>query len=377
MKILSLFANIGVAEAYLEELGFEVIIANELIERRASLYSALYPNTKMICGDITSDLIYRRILEESNNRHVDVVLATPPCQGASRARQGIKHEKDIRNKLMMSAVHMIRDVNPRYAFIENVPQMSETTIEIGDKRMLVPEYIDSVLAKDYYISMNIIDTKNYSVPQTRQRLIILLSRKDQNKMWTIPAYDEKIITLEDAIGDLPSLDPHVRDLSEEERKQLFPEYEEKKKAGLKVSPWHFPPDHVKRQVIVMMHTPTGCTAFNNKKYIPLKKNGEPVSGYLSTYRRLRWCDPACTVTMDNRKISSQNNVHPGRYLGKDENGDVLYSDPRALTLFELMRVMSIPDDWPLPRNVNTAFVRSVIGEGIPPLFVKKVFENLK
>ena len=126
----------------------------------------------------------------------------------------------------------------------------------------------------------------------------------------------------------------------------------------------------------MMHTPTGKTAFDNEKYKPTKADGSIVSGYKSTYRRLRWKDPASTVTMDNRKISSQNNVHPGRYLGEDENGDVLYSDPRALSLFELMRVMSIPDNWNLPTDANEAFVRSVIGEGIPPLFIKKLYEQI-
>ena len=49
-RILSLFSNIGVAEAYLEKDGFDVAVANELIERRATLYSKIYPNTKMICG---------------------------------------------------------------------------------------------------------------------------------------------------------------------------------------------------------------------------------------------------------------------------------------------------------------------------------------
>ena len=80
--------------------------------------------------------------------------------------------------------------------------------------------------------------------------------------------------------------------------------------------------------------------------------------------------------MDNRKISSQNNVHPGHFIGTDKNGDVLYSDPRALSLFEVMKVMSLPDSWPLPLDANPAFVRSIIGEGIPPMFVKKVFENI-
>ena len=93
--------------------------------------------------------------------------------------------------------------------------------------------------------------------------------------------------------------------------------------------------------------------------------------------RQKWDTPAYTITMDNRKISSQGNVHPGRLVsrGKDGGEDV-YSDPRTLTLFELMLVMSLPKDWPLPDNTEEAFVRRIIGEGIPPLFIKKLFKNI-
>ena len=80
--------------------------------------------------------------------------------------------------------------------------------------------------------------------------------------------------------------------------------------------------------------------------------------------------------MDNRKISSQNNVHPGRYIGTDDKGNNLYSDARALTLFELMKVMSLPENWNVPLNTNESFLRRIIGEGIPPLFVKKIFSKL-
>ena len=97
---------------------------------------------------------------------------------------------------------------------------------------------------------------------------------------------------------------------------------------------------------------------------------------MSTYRRLRWDSPASTVTMDNRKISSQNNVHPGRSIGHNADGEAVYSDARALTLYELMLIMSLPENWPIPDDNSEAFLRSVIGEGIPPLFMKKVFEQL-
>lgn len=374
MKVLSMFANIGVAEAYLSELGVDVVLANELIPRRAELYSKIYPETQMMCGDITDPHTYANIVSEAQRESVDVIMATPPCQGISRA--GKQDEDDQRNLLILPVLACIRDVLPRYALIENVPQFNETTIKIDGQPVLIVDHIKSVLGNNYHISINVIDTKNYSVPQTRQRAIILLTRKDQSVLWTLPEEEKKIVSVRDAIGNLPSLDPYVSDVLEEELLEMFPNFYEKKAEAQRVSRWHTPPTHIKRQVVTMMHTPTGKTAFDNPKYIPIKADGTPVKGYKSTYRRLRWDDPASTVTMDNRKISSQNNVHPGRYIGTDSEGDVQYSDARALTLFELMRIMSLPDTWPLPHDTNEAFIRSVIGEGIPPLFIKKLFMQI-
>lgn len=375
MRALSLFANIGVAEAYLDKIGIDVVLANELIKRRAELYSAIYPHTEMICGDITEKNTYEEIKSKSIAEKIDIVIATPPCQGFSRACRN-QDENDSRNLLIMPVISLVKEIQPKYVFIENVPQLLETEVTINGNKTLIQNYIESDLGNQYHINVNQINTENYGVPQSRKRTIILLTRKDQKVVWELPDESEDKVTLEDVIGDLPPLDPFIKDVDEEEFKGLFPEYEKKKAAAAKVSIWHQPPIHIKRQVITMIHTPTGKTAFDNEKYIPRKEDGSAVKGYKSTYRRLRWIDPASTVTMDNRKISSQNNVHPGHYLGVDDNGDVLYSDPRVLSLFELMRVMSLPDDWPLPSDANVAFVRSVIGEGIPPLFVKKVFEKI-
>lgn len=375
MRALSLFANIGVAEAYLDKIGVDVVLANELIKRRAELYSAIYPHTEMICGDITEKNTYEEIKSKSIAEKIDIIIATPPCQGFSRACRN-QDENDSRNLLIMPVISLVKEIQPKYVFIENVPQLLETEVTINGNKTLIQNYIESDLGNQYHINVNQINTENYGVPQSRKRTIILLTRKDQKVVWELPDESEDKVTLEDVIGDLPPLDPFIKDVDEEEFKGLFPEYEKKKAAAAKVSIWHQPPIHIKRQVITMIHTPTGKTAFDNEKYIPRKEDGSAVKGYKSTYRRLRWIDPASTVTMDNRKISSQNNVHPGHYLGVDDNGDVLYSDPRVLSLFELMRVMSLPDDWPLPSDANVAFVRSVIGEGIPPLFVKKVFEKI-
>lgn len=182
--------------------------------------------------------------------------------------------------------------------------------------------------------------------------------------------------MRDAIGYLPKLDPFITDVDEKELLTIVPNYYEREKQALTISKWHKPPHHIKRQVVVMQHTPTGQTAFDNETFYPIKEDGCAVKGFRNTYKRQQWDIPAYTVTMDNRKISSQNNVHPGSEDGVDVNGLPEYSDARVLTLFELMKIMSIPESWPIPIGTSEAFLRRIMGEGIPPLFVKKVFSKL-
>lgn len=375
MKIVSLFANIGVAEAYLEQLGFDVVIANESIKRRAELYSKIYPKTNVICGDFSSKNIFNKLVNDCKKECVDIVIATPPCQGMSTVGQQIKG--DERNNLIVPTIDFIKNILPKYAFIENVPQFLNTYIEFKGKDIIIKDFIDSQLNSKYNIEFNIVDSKNYSVPQTRERAIILMTRKDQENKWTIPPKHPKIITLKEVIGDLPIIDPFVKDVTENEMLTIFPKFKERKKEALKISKWHNPPHHVKRQIIAMMHTPTGQSAFNNNIHKPIKENGEFVKGFPNTYKRQNWDAPAYTITMDNVKISSQNNVHPGRQIKKNDDGSLVYSDPRTLTLFEIMKLMSLPEDWNIPTNTSEAFLRRVIGEGIPPLLVKSIFENLK
>lgn len=375
MKVLSLFANIGVAEAYLKEIGFDVVVANELIERRALLYSKIYPETHMICGDITDKKVFDKIVKESIEAGVNIIMATPPCQGMSTVGQQLAD--DVRNRLVCQVVEAVKEIKPQYVMIENVPAFLSTEILVGDKKILIPDLLNEELGQDYVIHKKVVDTKDYSVPQTRERAIVLMTKKGQGLEWLVPPKDNVVITMRDAIGDLPRLDPFITDVDEKELLEIVPHYYERAKQAEQISKWHIPPHHIKRQVVVMQHTPSGQTAFDNEVYYPIKADGKPVKGFRNTYKRQNWDTPAYTVTMDNRKISSQNNVHPGVLEYVDKNGEDIYSDARALTLYELMKIMSIPDSWPVPEDTSEAFLRRIIGEGIPPLFVKKVFENLK
>lgn len=375
MRVASLFANIGVAEAYLNDIGFDVVLANELIPRRADLYSKIYPETNIVCGDISDASILQKLINASKRLKVEVVIATPPCQGMSSVGQ--QNKNDHRNNLIIPTISFIKSTKPKYAFIENVPQFLTTNIFHDGSEIGIIELIKSELSFAYHIEINVVDAKHYSVPQTRERAILLLSKKTNSKKWTVPPKHKKVVTLRDAIGNLPPIDPFIKDVSEAEMRKVFPDFEKKKAAALKISKWNNPPRHVKRQIVAMSYTPTGKSAFNNKLFKPKKDNGELIKGFPNTYKRQNWDTPGYAITMDNVKISSQDNVHPGRPMGKDAKGRQVYSDPRVLTLYELMRVMSLPEDWPVPENTSEAFLRRIIGEGIPPLLVKHIFEQLK
>ena len=368
LRGVSLFANVGIAEAYLERLGVIIEVANEIDQNRARFYQEVYKNTHMICGDITDDTIRDAVVAECIEKKVDFVIATPPCQGMSEA--GLRLEFDERNQLVWYAIDVIKRINPRFVLLENVPKQLTTKIKLNGQVMLIPEYIKKELAERYNFNREtLIMAKDHGVPQLRERNIFLLVRKDQNINWEFPEKKPEI-TLRDAIGDLPSLDPLLREGIEETLKH-FPKYEEKRLAGLAVSKWHFPPKHSWKQVEWMMHTPSGKSAIYNEKYYPQKADGSHIKAHHNHYRRLKWDMPCRTVTQNNGVISSLACVHPGRPYNTVE-GELLYSDPRVLTIYELLIVMSLPLDWPIPEWAEETFIRKVFGEGIPSNLVREI-----
>lgn len=371
IKGVSLFANVGIAEAYFKELGIDIVIANELIDKRAKFYADVYPDTNMICGDITDDEVRSNIVNKAIEADVDFVIATPPCQGMSMA--GNRAEFDIRNELIYHAIDVIKRIKPKYALIENVPTILRTKIAVDGEVMLIPQYLNKELGDEYNFNKEtLVKAMDYGVPQMRERNIFLLVRKDQNIEWEFPA-KSKPITLEEAIGHLPSVDPLLREGMEFTLK-IFPDFNKKKEAAEALSKWHKPPKHSWKQVQWMMHTPSGKSAIYNPIHFPQKDDGSRVVAHHNHYRRMSWEKPSRTITQNNGVISSLACVHPGRpyQVGKE----TLYTDPRVLTIYEILIVSSLPTNWPIPEWADESLIRKVIGEGIPPLLIKAIMQEL-
>ncbi len=375
-RAISLFASAGIAETYFERQGVHVRVASELLEERVKLYRKMYPDVRMFQGDITSNNIYNQVIEAARDEKCDFLLATPPCQGMSKA--GLKKKGDPRNSLILVVIKAIKDLKPKFAIIENVPEITWAKIEYDGELIKIGDLLERELGIDYSFNHHkIVNTMNYGIAQSRERCVFLLSRKDTHVKWEFPEAEERILTMRDAIGDLPSLDPFVTDITEEQRKELFPDFDKKKAAGLAVSPWHYPPNHVYRHVIAMMHTPEGCSAMNNKVFFPAKKDGTKTKGFNNTYKRQHWDKPAFTITMYTSRIGSQQNGHPGYPIIDSEDEETrIWSDPRTMTIFEIMRLTSLPDDWNMPLDTSHNLVREVLGEGVPPRLLEKALIKL-
>jgi len=374
IKGLSLFSGAGVAETYLNSVGVDVVVANEIDDKRASFFRHIYSKCNMITGDIRDSKIRNEIVSKSIDKKVDFIIATPPCQGMSIA--GKMNELDKRNQLIFYAIDVIKKIKPRFVLIENVPRQLKTMIKVGGKTMLIPDYIKSELSKIYLFNKeSLIRAMDHGVPQMRKRSIFIFSRIDTGIKWHFPK-KSKLITLEKALKNVPSLYPLLREGLEMTIKK-FPKFLEYEKRGASVSKWHFPPTHSWKMVEWMMHTPSGKTAFENEIYYPQKKDGIRIKGHSNHYRRNDWNKPSRAITQNNGVISSLTCVHPGHLVtDRGTEKSRIYSDPRVFSIYELLIISSLPINWDIPDWAQENFIRKVIGEGIPPLLIKLIVKEL-
>lgn len=346
INAVSLFSSAGIGELRLPD-NINVVAANELLQSRANCYQFFYPNTKMLCGDITSEKIKEKMVEYANRNNCKLLIATPPCQGLStlgKNKGQDQYENDRRNFLILEVLDVIDACDFDYILIENVPKFIEMYFPYDGQYLRLEEILNKKYSNIYTIDIRVLNAKDYGVPQSRPRAIVKMWKHGISWSWP---QKEKEITLKEAIGHLPSLEPG-------------------EDSGI---PWHFAKPQNERAVIAMRHTEPGKSAIANEVYYPKKKDGSRIKGFHNTFKRMVWNQPCPARTTYCGSISSHNNVHPG-YLQPDGT----YSDPRVLTLLETFIVSSIPETIEFPENTTDTFIRTVIGEAIPPHLMERILE---
>lgn len=180
IKGISLFSGVGVSNAYLKDIGIEIVVANELLEKRAEFYKHLYPKSKMIVGDIKDKEVFNKILTSAIQTKAQLLLITPPCQGFSIAGKNKDKEKiltDESNFLIFKALELIDKHDFDYILIENVSRFIKTPFPYKGSFKTITEILHDKFSSKYSIESSVLNTKDYGVPQIRLRAIIKLHKK--------------------------------------------------------------------------------------------------------------------------------------------------------------------------------------------------------
>ena len=265
MNYASMFSGAGIGETYLADLGFNLVVSSELIENRAKLHKHFYNKSLVIHGDITKTSNYNLFKKTCIENNVEFILATPPCQGFSLAGKNKNIDQmleDRRNYLIFTVIDMIKDVNPSYILIENVPRFIKMGFPYKDKITNVVDIIADVLKDSYDVNAKILNAKHYGIPQNRERSFIKIYKKGLN--WELPQPENNVYTIREAIGHLPSIES----------------------GEISNNKLHFGRKHSEKHIEWMKHTPSGKSAFENKIFYPQDNKGQKINGFSATYQRM-------------------------------------------------------------------------------------------
>lgn len=378
---MSLFSCAGVGCYGFKQEGYHCIATNELVQRRLNVQkfnSKCDYDSGYISGDITSietkEKIYAEIdkWSELGNDRVDVVVATPPCQGISVINHK-KNEHDLkRNSLVVESIEIIQTIRPRIFIFENVQAFQKTvcTTKSGEN-ITIGDYIRDALGGEYLITGRILNFMNYGSNSSRTRTLVIGVDKEYKNLFTpyelFPSYRTER-TLREVIGNGRFKPLEWGEICQTDFYHAFRTYD------LKMRPW-------------IHDLKEGESAFNNKD--PQKRPHRIVNGQMientqknrDKYTRQRWDRFIQCVHTRNDLLAAQNTIHP------DED--------RVFSIRELMEMMSIPYefrwvDYSIEKlnslsdeqkhklyKENEVNIRQCLGEAVPTEVIRQIAQRIR
>lgn len=376
MNYVSLFSSAGIGDYGFFQAGFKLIASNELLSKRMDIQLANHIAAKdsaYILGDITTEKVREAVLNEvkqyyiNSNDTLDILVATPPCQGISVANHYKKSSDLKRNSLVLESILIAEKLNPKIIVFENVKRFLKTACtDIDNKTYSINEIINKHLSEDYCIYGKELNFKDYGANSSRPRTLVIATRKDMQIRPEL-LMPSKITskTLRQVIGDLPSL-TQMGEIDSTDILHSFRKYRPDMRDWIhSVKP--------------------GESAFNNTD--PLKRPHRVIHGKIipnvnknsNKYTRQQWDKVAPAIHTRNDILASQNTIHP--------------EDDRVFSIRELMRMMNVPATfkWSLEsydylNDLNQSqkaawlkkhaiTIRQSIGEAVPTVIFRKIGEK--
>lgn len=376
---ISLFSSAGIGCYGFKEENFHCIATVELLERRLKIQRFNYKctfNNGYICGDMTQQETKDKVFAELvfwrkwfNITDLDVLIATPPCQGMSVANHKKKNELG-RNSLVVESIDMVKKIMPKFFIFENVRAfLTSICTDLDGKDKPIKEAIDTNLAGKYNILYKVVNFKDYGCPSSRTRTLVIGVRKDLKEITPYDFFPDKQPerTLRQVIGHLPSLRT-MGEISETDIYHNFRKYSPQMESWI---------SDIKEGQSAFDNTDTNKIPHYVKDGVVVynaQKNGDK-------YTRQYWDKVGPCIHTRNDILASQNTVHP--------------TDNRVFSIREIMLMMSVPysfkwSDIPfeelnsLPLEEKQRFlkkeemnIRQNLGEAVPTVIFRQIASKIR
>lgn len=372
----------GLSLGFLQE-GFNVKLANDIEDVCIQTYKYNHPElptNKLIQGDIKQivDNIDKFIDED-----IDIVVGGPPCQGFSEAnRQRVID--DPRNKLYKYFVQAVEKICPKFVVMENVKGMLKVANQVVEDYESLRIYKNGNMYS-YKVKYNVLNSQNFSVAQSRERLIYIAIRNDVEETLKITPqmiFDDiekkcrnnKYFILQDALNDIkPLAAPRVKNMNEVDsditgKKIDINLYEDNSNEYLKLInmgrdiPYVF--NHKARyvsdvnyEIYKRLNPGDDATDDKIKDIMPYAHRNHC---FKDKYFKLHADRPCRTITAHLR-MDCHSHIHPYQI--------------RALTPREAARVQSFPDDYLFWGAYLKTYMQ--VGNAVPPMMARGIAREIK
>ena len=374
IKVVDLFSGAGgltfgfqkaiYRNRFRDDDSFQIIFANELNFEASQSFKANFPNIKMFNDDIQT--IDEEFLNDKqvDIHDVDLIIGGPPCQSFSTVG---KRQYDERAKMYKEYRRLLSIIRPKMFIFENVYGL--LTMKDDQNRPVIENVIESFENfRDfednlgYDIHTELLNAKDYGVPQSRERVFLVGIRNDLliKEGWEFPPKKvSKPLSVSDAISDLPKLnngeEKSFYDSKPNTKYQYLMRDGERRLTNHKNGTYGL-------RMLEIMKQGEGKNQIN--KLVDEGKASKELyltSGYRNSYGRLWWDKPSSTITNNLSTPSSLRCIHP--------------KQNRALTSREGARLQSFPDSFQFYGSKTQVNIQ--IGNAVPPLLSIALADSVK
>ena len=344
---IDLFSGAGGMSIGAIAAGIDVKVAVEIDKYAAITYKINHPNTKLFNDDVRNVKINGHCKTGKND--VKILFGGPPCQGFSTSNQKTRNKENENNWLFKEYFRLTKEQNPDWVIVENVKGIVET-----ENGFFFEKIIKELKKLGYTSNYAILNAADYGVPQIRNRVFIVGSL--HGIKYEFPQIiTKKHITVNEAISDLPVLKSGANYLELDYKCEAKNKYQISLRKKSKKAVNNFVTVNSELVLKRYKHIPQG----GNWQHIPSKlmeNYTDYTRCHTGIYHRLKDNDPSVVIGNYRKNML----IHP--------------TENRGLSVREAARIQSFPDTFHFYGSIG--FQQQQVGNSVPPLLAKAVFEKI-